>query len=305
MQFNSDPTRNSSTRKNLRFSIVLFTVGAIIGGVVSITLFLAIMGGSATPSTEISAPTLSLAEFSSEQVEPTPSEAQDRPTQTPIPTNTALSVVEPSPSAPTPTIVLATATVAPPTAIPPQLFRIVPARSQARFSVYETFPVGTAVGSTSEIAGDIVVDFETPTNSQLGTIRVNLRTLQTDDPLRDRSIRCCVLLTAQDAYEFADFVPTGINSLPSEIAFGEPVQFQVTGDLTVRGTTQPVAFDVELRVIDETELRGMATTVVDRRDFSILNDADNGFDYHGVANDVTLEFEFVAQAVTQEDTASE
>lgn len=307
MHFNSDPRRQSrSTGKNLGFTLLLFVMGAIGGGLIGGTLFLVVMGGSAEPSTEISAPTLSLAEFGSDDVEPTSTEAiaQLLPTPTIAATSTPVTVVEPSEPAPTPTIAEATATPLPPTPVPAQLYRIVPARSQARFSVYETFPVGTAIGSTSEIAGDIVVDFESPTNSQVGTIRINLRTLVTDDPLRDRSIRCCVLLTAQDAYEFADFVPTNITALPTQIVFGEPVQFQVTGDLTVRGTTQPATFDVEV-VVAESELRGMATTIVDRRDYGILNDADNGFDYHGIANEVTLEFEFVAQAATQEETTSE
>lgn len=306
MQFNSDPHRQSrSTNKNLGFTLFLFIIGAVGGGLIGGSLFLVVMGGSAEPSTEISAPTLSLAEFGSDDVEPTSTEAivQLQSTPTPAATSTPVPVV--ATTQPTPTSAPPTPTTAPPTPIPAQLYRIVPARSQARFSVYETFPVGTAIGSTNEIAGDIVVDFETPANSQVGTIRINLRTLQTDDPLRDRSIRCCVLLTAQDAYEFADFVPTNTTALPTQIVFGEPVPFQVTGDLTVRGTTQPATFDVEVLLVDETELRGFATTIVDRRDYGILNDADNGFDYHGVVNEVTLEFEFVAQAVIQEETTNE
>ena len=306
MQFNSDPHRQSRSRgKNLGFTLILFIIGAVGGGLIGGSLFLVVMGGSAEPSTEISAPTLSLAEFGSDDVEPTSTEAIVQLQSTPTPAATSTPVPAVATTQPTPTSAPPTPTTAPPTPIPAQLYRIVPARSQARFSVYETFPVGTAIGSTNEIAGDIVVDFETPANSQVGTIRINLRTLQTDDPLRDRSIRCCVLLTAQDAYEFADFVPTNITALPPQIVFGEPVPFQVTGDLTVRGTTQPATFDVEVLLVDETELRGFATTIVDRRDYGILNDADNGFDYHGVVNEVTLEFEFVAQAVIQEETTNE
>ena len=185
------------------------------------------------------------------------------------------------------------------TILSPQLFRIVSEESEARFSVYETFPEGTAIGRTDQIAGDIIVDFNNPSNSQLGTIRINLRTLQTDDPDRDRSIRCCVLLTARPEYEFADFVPTSIGELPSQVELGQPSSFQVTGDLTLRGVTRSVTFDVNLTVIDADVLQGFATTAVNRMDFSILNDADNGFDYHGVEEMVTLEFDFVARSVPE------
>jgi polyisoprenoid-binding protein YceI len=191
--------------------------------------------------------------------------------------------------------------VAEPTAkiLSPQLFRIVSEESEARFSVYETFPEGTAIGRTDQIAGDIIADFNNPTNSQLGTIRINLRTLQTDDPDRDRSIRCCVLLTARPEYEFADFVPTSISELPSQLEPGQSISFQVTGDLTLRGVTRSVTFDVNLTVIDADILRGFATTAVNRTDFGILNDDENGFDYHGVEEMVTLEFDFVARSVPE------
>lgn len=180
-----------------------------------------------------------------------------------------------------------------------QLFRITPVQSQASFSVYETFPEGTAIGRTREVTGDIIVDFENPVNSQVGVIRVNLRTLRTNDLARDRSIRCCVLLTARDEYEFAEFQPTAIGELPNQVVFGEPVSFQVMGDLSLRGATRSVTFDVELTVHDDERLTGTATTSVNRRDFGILNNDDNGFDYHGVANEVLLSLDFVANAVAE------
>ena len=73
----------------------------------------------------------------------------------------------------------------------------------------------------------------------------------------------------------------------------------MTGDLTLRGTTQPVTFSVVLTLVNADELRGSATTRVNRSDFGILNDAENGFDYHGVEESVALEFDFVARAVSE------
>ena len=306
-----DPLRSTSrsTWANLRFSLGIFGLGAIVGGFVGIFLFLQITGGSATVSEPISAPTLSLEEFESSQ----PLQVEAVATEQPIPTVAPTEVpptevaVAAAETLPTPTLI-PSPTVAPlPTAtVPtPKLFRIEAARSQARFSVYETFPEGTAIGATNQIAGDIIVDFVNPSNSQVGTIRINLRSLQTDDPKRDQSIRCCVLLTGRDEYEFGEFKPTSISPLPAQVELNQPISVQITGDLTVRGVTHPATFDVTLNLPDETELHGLATAQVNRRDFGILNNADNGFDYHGVVDEVTLEFEFVARLVPPEDTSSD
>jgi polyisoprenoid-binding protein YceI len=248
--------------------VIAFVVGAIISGVVGVAIFLNVTGGSAEPSQAISAPTLMVESLA------TPVEAED---QTGTTDNTDPTLEQSK------------------TALEPVVYRIVSAESEARFSVYETFPEGTAIGRTREIAGDVYIDFNTPSNSQLGTIRINLRTLATGDPDRDKSIRCCVLLTARPEYEFADFVPTQISGYPEQVVFGQPNELQITGNLTLRGVTQPVTFNVLLTVISSDELRGFATATVIRSNFSIINDADNGFDYHGVAEEVALEFEFTAR----------
>ena len=299
--------RSKRLRSNLIYSLFLLGVGAIIGGFAGVFIFMYVTGGSATPSEPISAPALSLETFGT----PTADE-ELQPTAVSAALAEEASVEVASENLPTPVAVVlggdeaelvepaATEVVpATPEGLSPQLFRIVAGESEARFSVYETFPEGTAVGVTNEIAGDIIVDYNTPANSQLGTIRVNLRTLRTDDPDRDRSIRCCVLLTAQPAYEFADFVPTALSELPAQVALGQTLNFRVTGDLTVRGTTQPTTFSVVLTLASAEELRGSATTAVNRSDFGILNNDENGFDYHGVEEKVTLAFDFVARAVSE------
>ena len=147
-----DPLRSTcrSTWANLRFSLGIFGLGAIVGGFVGIFLFLQITGGSATVSEPISAPTLSLEEFESSQ----PLQVEVIATEQPIPT-AAPTQIAPTEVAvisaevlPTPTLI-PSPTVAPlPTAtVPtPKLFRIEAARSQARFSVYETFPESGQLG---------------------------------------------------------------------------------------------------------------------------------------------------------------
>ena len=292
------------TQKNILYSLMLFGMGAIVGGFAGVFIFMYITGGSAQPSEPISAPRLSLESSNSESQ--TIESAAGTNLSTPPHAEMNETMIDPetaigseSNGETTTSSGADVAAVPETTILSPQLFRIVSEESEARFSVYETFPEGTAVGRTNQIAGDMIVDFNNPSNSQLGTIRINLRTLQTDDPDRDRSIRCCVLLTAQPEYEFSDFVPTSFSGLPSQVELGQTITFQVTGDLTLRGVTRSITFDVNLTVIDADTLRGFATTTVNRTDFSILNDADNGFDYHGVEEQVTLEFDFVARSVPE------
>jgi len=261
---------------------------------VGIFSFIRITGGTATPSEPISAPTLSV-ETTILSTE-TPFAGNIEETTVPTVTgNVATSDVNAVASVASETPVA----IQPTQSQPPQLFRIVSEESEARFSVFETFPLGTAIGRTNQIAGDVIVDFNNPTNSQLGTIRINLRTLATGDTDRDSSIRCCVLLTSRPEYEFADFVPTEITGLPDNAQIGQTIPFQVTGDLTLRGNTQSVTFDVSLTLTSTAEIQGFATATVNRSDFGILNDAQNGFDYHGVEEEVNLEFDFVAEAVQQ------
>ncbi len=268
--------------------IVAFLAGALVGGMIGavsgIFLFIRTTGGTAEPSVPISAPTLAL---------PTVADVAEEPTAT----EEVVAVAEPT------AVIDPTATLAPATEVPtetpeptpsPVLYRIVPEESQAQFAVEETFPAGIAVGTTNQIAGDILVDFSNPANSQVGTIRINLRTLQTDDADRDSSIRCCVLKTVEDRYEFTDFVPTQIIGLPETITVGETVVFQLVGDLTLLETTKPATFDVTVTVTDENTLSGRATTVVTRSDYGLLVEA-----YHGVFENVDVSFDFVARAVNE------
>ncbi|MCB0019557.1 MAG: YceI family protein [Anaerolineales bacterium] len=281
------PSRN--VQKNLTYSLLLLGTGTIFGAVVGIFGFMFVTGGTAEPSAPISAPTLSLESFNTTSPEAVATMA-DHDT---MPSATAAATVLPEEpeSVPDDTPAADTGSV--------QLYRIVAEESEARFSVYETFPEGTAVGRTNQIAGDIIVDFGTPLNSQVGLIRINVRTLQTDDPDRDRSIRCCVLLTAQPEYEFAEFQPTAIAQLPEEIIPGQSVELTITGDLTLKGVTNEVVFDVTVIVVSENVLQGSASAIVNRQLFGILNSSENGFDYHGVSDIVTLEFDFVANAVSE------
>src|SRR5215213_9739780 len=64
-----------------------------------------------------------------------------------------------------------------------KLFHILPEQSEVRFITNEVLmgQPKTVVGSTKEVAGDLAVDFDNPTNSRVGAIRINVKTLQTDN----------------------------------------------------------------------------------------------------------------------------
>ncbi len=185
------------------------------------------------------------------------------------------------------------------------VFRINQEVSEARFIIYEELrgePLDV-VGATSDIAGDVLIDFANPTASELGAIRINLRTLATDNEFRNRAIRGQILRSAEDAYEFTDFVPTSIEGLPETVAVGDEITFSVTGDLTLVDTTQPVTFDVTVTVVSEEQLTGVARGQVLYPDFGIS--IPEVTSVANVADEVRLEFDFTADLVVADDADEE
>ncbi len=261
-------------KRGLIYGLAAVIVLGAIGGAV----FLAwtfIGGGSGEASAPISAPTLALN------------------TATPLPQATAAEAA-------------ATEEVAPPAA-PTEvqaggegtavLYRITPDESEVRFIIHEELlnTPATVVGRTDQVTGDIIADYSHPANSQVGTIRINARTLLTDNEFRNRALRNQILQSAQDAYEFITFTPTTLEGLPESVTPGEPFSFQITGDLTVRDVTRPVTFTATVTPVSEGRLEGTASAQVLRSDFGLTIPSVPGV--ANVTNDVTLEIDFVALAV--------
>ena len=180
---------------------------------------------------------------------------------------------------------------------------IVPAESRAAYIVDEEYfeemlakygiEVGTAdvVGSTQQIEGQLQFDLDdlsAPIGSNKFT--VNLATLTTDQSSRDNWIR-------DDGPQFnrfplAEFTATGIEGAPDTYTEGEEAQFQLLGDLTIREVTQPVAFDVTVRLEADTAT-GVATAKLRMTDFGI--DPPNFANTLTVANDFEVRVEFTAK----------
>lgn len=176
------------------------------------------------------------------------------------------------------------------------LFSITADESEARFIIDETLLNNpkTVVGSTHEVAGDLLVDLQNPANTQLGTIRINVKTLKTDNEFRNRALRGQILQVDQPEYEFAVFTPSALLNLPDQVIVGTPVDFQIKGDLTLHGVTREVTFDTTLTLISDRQLSGMAQATVMHSDFGITIPSAPGV--ANVSDAVGLEIAFMAQA---------
>lgn len=172
------------------------------------------------------------------------------------------------------------------------VFEISQADSQVSFSIYEELAgqPKTVVGVTDQVAGQIAINLNDLSQTQVGVIQVNARTFVTDNNRRNNAIRNFILNTNQ--YEFITFTPIEVINLSGNAEPGQSVTFQIAGDLTIRNVTQPVVFEVTVQG-DTSTLTGKATALINRNDFdltipSVPNVAN-------VGAEVTLEINFVAK----------
>jgi polyisoprenoid-binding protein YceI len=180
------------------------------------------------------------------------------------------------------------------TATSPITFEIVQADSEARFLIDEVLRgnPNTVVGVTDQVAGQFAVNPNDLSTTQIGIIRVNARTLATDNDFRNRAIKNQILLT--DDYEFVTFTPLEVIGLPERGAVGEAYTFQIVGDLTITDVTRQVTFDVTATPTSETRIEGMATTAFPYTDFELFIPEVRAVD--AVEDEVRLELNFVAAA---------
>jgi polyisoprenoid-binding protein YceI len=179
------------------------------------------------------------------------------------------------------------------------LFEIAPSDAEARFIIDETLlgSPKTVVGATNEVAGEMLVDFNNPANSTLGTIRINVRTLKTDNELRNRAIRSQIFQADLPEFEFAEFAPSEIVGLPDKLTLGETMTFQILGTLTVHGVSQPVTFAATITPLSETHIEGSANAVVRYQDFGISIPEASGV--ANISDDVRLEIDFAANGTNR------
>jgi len=181
-------------------------------------------------------------------------------------------------------------------------YDVVATESEARFVIEEVLrgQQNTVVGVTDQIDGSIAVQFE-PAAVEIGEFVINVRTIQTDDEVRDRTIRTLILQSNRDEFEFARFRPTAIKGVPATVELGDELALEVTGDLTVRDVTTQSTFFMTVRLESESRISGTATTTItwEELDITIPYVGGNSI-VASVAESLDLEMDFVALRREQE-----
>ena len=250
--------------------MALFVVIGAVVGIVGAAAYVWFSGGSGEPSTAVTAPPIAT-------------------TQSP-PTTEAPSTTADAPSttgAPETTVVEAGGAIT---------YQISQEESTASYQIGEILrgQDNLVIGTTDQVAAELLVDLSDPSSAQLGTVVINARTFATDSSFRDRAVRSFVLQSATDEFEFMMFEPTSIDGLPETVE-EPPIAFTVTGDLTIRTITQSVTFDVELSEVSEERITGRAQARVNWSDFELT--IPNVQQVTGIDEEVDLILEFVALPV--------
>jgi polyisoprenoid-binding protein YceI len=225
-----------------------------------------ILAACAGPSSPAELPVTGTDEAPAATVEMTPEPVVDTPAvQTAAVTEAATSEETTAPEAGT-------------SASGTMVYSLVPEESKITYEVGETFieqgnVFNMAVGTTSGVTGDIQVNFDDPQQTTLGNMTADVSGLTSDSGRRDNAIRDRFLQSSQ--FPTVTFVPTAIEGLPEAIEPGVEYPLTIQGDLTIRDTTKPAAFDARVTLQDEA-LTGQALTTILMSDYgfgpiSILN----------------------------------
>ena len=148
-------------------------------------------------------------------------------------------------------------------------FVIDPAQSSAKYVVQETLRglEATAVGETKDITGEILLS-RTGLAATPSTFRVDLSTLRSDEGMRDNFIRTNTLRTNNAQNRYAEFRITNVTGFPASYVEGQEVTLTLSGDMTIRGVTKPVIWQVRARQAGDL-LSATADTDFKMTDFGI------------------------------------
>jgi polyisoprenoid-binding protein YceI len=150
-------------------------------------------------------------------------------------------------------------------------YQIIAAESEVKYEVGETFinqdnRFAVAVGVTTQVTGEILIDRTNPQNSSIGAITVDISKFTSDSSRRDNVIRNDWLESAR--FPLAVFTPTSIEGLPSEGVEGQSYDLVINGDLKVKESTRPVTFTATVS-LSEDKLSGVAQTTILMSDFGV------------------------------------
>ncbi|MCL6649140.1 MAG: YceI family protein [Chloroflexi bacterium] len=146
---------------------------------------------------------------------------------------------------------------------------LAPGSSEARFRVTEQLAgrnlPSDAVGTTRAVSGTVVLRGGQAVPDQ-SRITVDLRTLRTDQPQRDNFIQRNTLETQQ--YPLATFVLREVRNLPVPLPTSGEYTFQLVGDLTIHGVTQPASWETTATFTPQ-QVQGLAKSTWKFADFGM------------------------------------
>ena len=135
----------------------------------------------------------------------------------------------------------------------------------ARYKVREqlagiSFP-SEAVGTTTAVTGAIVLNPDGSIDAKQSKIVVDLKTLRTDQSMRDGYVQRNTLET--EKFPTLEFVPRRAVGLPMPLPSAPPAQagFQLVGDMTLHGVTKEVSWNV-VSTFGNDAIAGRATTTL-------------------------------------------
>ncbi len=142
-------------------------------------------------------------------------------------------------------------------------------QSQAKVTVNEKLAFlpsnSDAVLSTNAMQGQIVLGADGKPMAA-SKIQVDLRTLKSDQTMRDNYIRATTLQS--DTYPLGEFVVTGVDGWQAPLQNGQQSTFKLLGQMTIHGVTKPLSFDTTATMNGGT-INGTATTTFTFEDFGM------------------------------------
>ena len=137
--------------------------------------------------------------------------------------------------------------------------------TKARYKVREqlagiSFP-SDAVGTTESVTGMVVLNPDGSIDAAHSKLTVDLRTLKSDQQMRDGYIQNRTLET--EKFPTLEFVPRRAVGLPVPLPSGMGAQagFQLVGDMTLHGVTKEVTWNV-VSTFGNDQVAGRATTTL-------------------------------------------
>ncbi len=151
-----------------------------------------------------------------------------------------------------------------------------------------------AVGETTAITGSIALTSAGAVVPSASSFLVNMTGLASDESRRDRYVQSRILDT--DAFPTTRLAVSGVRGLPTPVPTSGRVQFQLLGDLTLKGVTRPTIWNVTANV-NGNQLTGTASTAFTFTDFKLTQPKVRIV--LSVADTIRLEYDFVMERQAQ------